>query len=93
MSQNLQGQPPSKIDLTNEHELRWWAKELETSEDHVRGAVSQVGNSPEAVRQFLKGGTSNERSQGHTLFSADPEVGSGVAGLDTDRDERHKSHG
>lgn len=89
MSQNLHGQPPAKVDLTNEDEVRWWAKELETSEDHVRGAVSQVGNSPEAVRQFLKGGTSNEHPQGHTVFSADPEVGSGVAGLD---DERHKTH-
>lgn len=43
----------SKINLSQEHEVRYWAKELNVSEDQLRAIVKQVGNSVSAVRGEL----------------------------------------
>ena len=48
------GNTPPTINISNPDELRWWAKELGVSEDQVRGAVSRVGNSAQAVKEALK---------------------------------------
>ena len=53
MNANLQGQLPT-IDVRNRQELQWWAKELNVSEDQLRGAISRVGSSADAVREVLK---------------------------------------
>ena len=53
MNANLQGQLPT-IDVRNRQELQWWAKELNVSEDQLRGAISRVGSSADAVRDVLK---------------------------------------
>lgn len=52
MSEYLQMSPT--IDVRNTDELRWWAKEINVSEDQLRGAVSRVGNSADAVREALR---------------------------------------
>ena len=54
MNENLQGQSLPTIDVHDKQELQWWAKELGVSEDQLRGAISQVGNSADAVRAALK---------------------------------------
>ena len=54
MTQDLKGGAPSSINVRNEDELRWSATELGVTDDQVRGAVSNVGDSPDAVRAFLQ---------------------------------------
>ena len=54
MTDELKGQPPSRINIDNEPELMWWAKELGATEAKIRGAVTAVGASPDAVRKFLR---------------------------------------
>lgn len=54
MTEKLRGDAPASIDVRNEDELRWWANELGVSDDQVRGAVSAVGDSADAVRAFLR---------------------------------------
>jgi hypothetical protein len=62
MTEELQGNPPSKINIRDEDELRWWAKELGVTEDKLRGAVSHVGDSADAVRKFLEE-SANQRQE------------------------------
>ena len=54
MVEELKGHTPSSINVRDEDELRWWAKELGATEDELRGAVSSVGDSPDAVRKHLR---------------------------------------
>jgi len=40
---------PSQINLSEEHEVRYWAKSLEVTEEHLRTLVERHGHSVEAV--------------------------------------------
>ncbi len=44
---------PDKISLTEEWELKWWAKELGTSPEDLKAAVKAVGDATTKVRQHL----------------------------------------
>ena len=46
----------SRIALNEEHEMRYWTKELGVSEQELQEAVKSVGNSAEKVREHLRGG-------------------------------------
>jgi hypothetical protein len=51
----LQGQQDrARINLAEEHELRWWTKEFGVDEQTLREAVSQAGSSAKAVREHLQ---------------------------------------
>lgn len=42
-----------RINTSEPYELRDWAKSLGVSEERVRTAVNEVGNSADAVRRYL----------------------------------------
>ena len=44
----------SKIDLANEEETKFWARELEISRDQLAKLIDKVGNSAAAVRKELE---------------------------------------
>jgi hypothetical protein len=46
-------QDRSKISMEQEHEIRYWTKELGVSEAALTAAVAKVGNSVDAVRREL----------------------------------------
>ena len=46
-------QDRARINVNEEHELRYWMEALGVSEKELRAAVSAVGVSAEAVRQRL----------------------------------------
>jgi hypothetical protein len=49
-----QGSPDrSKISMEQEHEVRYWTRELGVSEAVLTAAVAKVGNSVDAVRREL----------------------------------------
>lgn len=49
------GSPDSKrINVEQEHELRYWTKELNVTPERLREAVKAAGTSVEAVRTYLK---------------------------------------
>ncbi len=53
---NLQnrGQPDrSKINMHEQHEVRYWTKHLNVSKEELQKAVDKVGNSATAVRKQL----------------------------------------
>ncbi|KQW54149.1 DUF3606 domain-containing protein [Variovorax sp. Root411] len=43
------------ISLEQQHEIRSWTQSLGCSETQLRDAVKAVGNSAEAVREYLSG--------------------------------------
>lgn len=45
----------SLIDLDDEREVTWWRKRFGCSEEQLRRAVQQVGNSAANVEQLLDG--------------------------------------
>jgi hypothetical protein len=45
------------ISLEEKHEVRSWTETLKCSETQLRDAVKAVGNSAEAVREYLAGRT------------------------------------
>jgi hypothetical protein len=45
------------ISLEEPHEVRSWTESLKCSETQLRDAVKAVGNSADAVREFLAGRT------------------------------------
>ena len=48
------GQPDrSKINMQEEHEVKYWTHELGVSKERLRQAVEKVGNSAAAVRKEL----------------------------------------
>jgi hypothetical protein len=56
MADDLQNRGPqdrSRINISEDWELRWWAKSLGVSESDLRKAVLAVGSSAEKVRQHL----------------------------------------
>lgn len=50
---NRGAQDRARINLGEEHEVRYWTKALGVSEQKLREAVSAVGVSAEAVRRHL----------------------------------------
>ena len=46
-------QDRARINMNEEHEVRYWTEALNVSEAQLRTAVSAVGLSAEAVRRFL----------------------------------------
>ena len=48
------GQPDrSKINMSEDFEVKYWTKELGVSKEHLQKAVDKVGNSAAAVRKEL----------------------------------------
>lgn len=45
----------SRIALGEEHEVRYWTKELGVSQQELEEAVKSVGNSAQKVREHLRG--------------------------------------
>jgi hypothetical protein len=48
------GQDRVRIDIGQEHELRYWAETLNVSREQLSEAVRAVGDSADAVRKYLK---------------------------------------
>ncbi|HEY0333729.1 MAG TPA: DUF3606 domain-containing protein [Stenotrophomonas sp.] len=42
----------ANVNINEEWELRWWARELNLSEDQLRTAVQEVGNATTKLRQY-----------------------------------------
>jgi hypothetical protein len=51
----------SRINVNQEHEIRYWTKALGVSEDELRRAVGEVGVSADRVRQHLGKTSANKR--------------------------------
>jgi hypothetical protein len=49
-------QDRNRINIGQQHEVRYWTKQLGCSEDELRRAVGKVGTSADAVRRLLKDG-------------------------------------
>lgn len=45
----------SQIEMSDPREVTWWRKRFGCSEDQLRDAVAQVGNSAAQVEQVLDG--------------------------------------
>ena len=43
----------SKINLHHPHEVRYWTRHLDISQDELRKAIDKVGNAAAAVRKEL----------------------------------------
>lgn len=57
MSDDLTNRGPqdrARINVNEDHELRYWSKELGVSEQRLKEAVKAVGVSVEAVKEHLK---------------------------------------
>ncbi|MCS3505028.1 DUF3606 domain-containing protein [Achromobacter sp. JUb104] len=57
MSDDLTNRGPqdrARINVNEDHELRYWTKELGVSEQRLKEAVKSVGVSVEAVKEHLK---------------------------------------
>ena len=50
---NRSGQDRSRINTSQEHEVRYWTKALGVSEEELKKAVQSVGNSADKVREHL----------------------------------------
>ena len=50
----------SRISLGEEHEVRYWTKELGVSREELEKAVGSVGNMVDKVREHLKSGGRGE---------------------------------
>lgn len=56
------GQPDrSKIAMSEAHEVRYWTKHLDVSQDELARAVDKVGNAAAAVRKELGKQPATER--------------------------------
>jgi hypothetical protein len=42
-----------RIDIDQEHEVRYWTRELGVNENHLREAIREVGPMADRVRQHL----------------------------------------
>ncbi|MNI76408.1 hypothetical protein D3C73_1326360 [compost metagenome] len=57
MSDDLTNRGPqdrARINVNEDHELRYWTKELGVSEERLKEAVKAVGVAVEAVKEHLK---------------------------------------
>ena len=50
---NRGAQDRARININEDHEIRYWTKALGVSEEKLREAVAAVGVSADAVRQHL----------------------------------------
>ena len=53
---NFQGSPPPDhilIDIADEDVVRYWAQELEVSEDELKSSLQKVGSTVKAVREHF----------------------------------------
>jgi hypothetical protein len=48
------GQDRTRINTSQEYEVRYWTKELGVSEDELKRAVTAAGNTVTAVREYLR---------------------------------------
>ncbi|WP_396615430.1 DUF3606 domain-containing protein [Lysobacter soli] len=56
-SNKNRGEPDSsRINVNQEHEVRYWTKALDVTEDELRAAVEAVGPMAEKVREYLQRG-------------------------------------
>ena len=53
-TKNVGNPDRQRISLSQEHEVRDWAKKFGVSEDMLRTAVTQVGNQASDVERYLK---------------------------------------
>ena len=44
----------ARINVSQEHEVRYWARELGCSAEELRAAVAAIGNSVDKVREYVK---------------------------------------
>ena len=51
---NRGGQDRSRINTSQEHELRYWTKALGCTEEQLREAVAKVGSSADKVEEYLR---------------------------------------
>ena len=51
---NAQGQDRERINVNQPHELRYWAKAMNTTAERVKEAVHAVGDRVNKVREYLK---------------------------------------
>lgn len=49
------GQDRTRINVNQEHEVRYWTKELGCTEEQLKAAVQRAGTQVEKVRESLKG--------------------------------------
>ncbi|MBN6150842.1 DUF3606 domain-containing protein [Xanthomonas sp. AmX2] len=42
----------ANVNINEEWELRWWARELGMSEDNLRAAVTEVGTATTKLREY-----------------------------------------
>jgi len=56
----------SRINVNQEHEVRYWTKTLGVSEDELRRAVGEVGVSADKVREHLSGRASGNKGPANT---------------------------
>jgi hypothetical protein len=57
MADDLKNKGPqdrTRINLSEDWEMAYWTKELNCSESELRKAITNVGNSTDAVRKYLK---------------------------------------
>lgn len=45
---------PSRVDLNEPHEVRYWTKEFAISEDELKRIVAKHGPSADAIRRIAK---------------------------------------
>ena len=50
---NSGGHDRTRININEDHEIRYWTKALDVDEETLRRAVAEVGTSAEAVRANL----------------------------------------
>jgi hypothetical protein len=48
-------QDRSRINLSEDYEVRYWCERFELSEDELRAAVKRVGNSATAIDNEIRG--------------------------------------
>jgi hypothetical protein len=56
MPDDLSKRPPqdaSRINIHEPYEVRWWTHELGCTERQLKEAVSEVGTSAQAIRNYL----------------------------------------
>jgi hypothetical protein len=55
----------NRINMSQEHEVRYWTQALGVSEDELRRAVGEVGVSAQKVREHLKSGANKGPTNTH----------------------------
>jgi len=58
MTDNLQdrgAQDRRRVNLNQEHEVRYWTEEFGCTEEHLSEAVSRVGSLADRVREAVRG--------------------------------------